>query len=64
MVSMFVGGVAAEACERGAVCPMPRVEFSHTHFPEPQGPVLTRPYVIGTATDTRITPGTGELIIK
>lgn len=58
IISMFVGGVAVEACERGAAgasaCPMPRVEYDHTHFPEPQGPYLARQsYVLGTGTDTR-----------
>ena len=64
IVSMWVGGVAVEACERGgtaSVCAMPRVEYSHNHFPEPQQPILTRPFVLSTATATNITPPTGQL---
>jgi hypothetical protein len=62
IVSMFVGGVAVEACERtpgASACPMPRVEYNHTHFPEPRGPSLARQsYVLGTGTDT----GTGTAL--
>jgi hypothetical protein len=67
IVSMFVGGVALETCEHSAnasACPMPPLESIHTHFPEPQHPVMTRPLVLSTATNTGITPPTGQLFVQ
>jgi hypothetical protein len=65
IVTMLMGGVAVEACEHGAgasACRVPGIEYSHTHFPEPQGPYLARQsFVLGTGTDTRTGPIPGYI---
>jgi hypothetical protein len=54
VVAMGVAGVVTETCEHGvnaSACPVPRVEFIHTDYPEPQGSGVARaPYVLGTGT--------------
>jgi hypothetical protein len=62
-VGLVVGSVVTETCEHGknaSACPMPRVEYIHTDYPEPQGPAVARAtYVLGTGTNDRSVELTG-----